>query len=341
MTVILKAVQLTGPNFIFREHLLTPQPPLARAWLRRPIRRRCQCFVLWDVVFTVTPAPMACVQSATRNTCRDSREVDDPAPQERKVWGYGSVGPKLCMGANWKCEWLWHMREETSNKHRFLLFCLSSSSRYLTDSIGWCACGKHNLRTQRRGGWDTPGRANDQVCCFAGPLQKVLADFKRWNMWLVEWMWVFQYSNLFIQCIGYLIVWSSLLLAKWLYQFSLSSLGCLIKSEGWLQHHHFSMLIQIRDVITQTYNTRCSASSSYGFQGWYSFSWQMKRTWENCYVRCFFARILTSLFCQSQLSQSRCSADDSDEHLPGFRSCRLGAAGGWRGGRGERLQQLR
>lgn len=38
----------------------------------------------------VTPAPMACVRSATRNTFRDSREGDGPAPQERKVRLYGA-----------------------------------------------------------------------------------------------------------------------------------------------------------------------------------------------------------------------------------------------------------
>lgn len=62
-----------------------PLTPSVRAWLRRPIRRRCQCFALWDVVSMVTPAPTACAPSATRNTCRDNREGDDPAPQERKV----------------------------------------------------------------------------------------------------------------------------------------------------------------------------------------------------------------------------------------------------------------
>lgn len=33
----------------------------------------------------VTPAPMACAQSAIRNTCRDNKEGGEQAPQERRV----------------------------------------------------------------------------------------------------------------------------------------------------------------------------------------------------------------------------------------------------------------
>lgn len=62
-----------------------PLTPSVRVWLRRPIRRRCQCFALWDAVSMVTPAPTACARSATRNTCRDNREGGDPAPRERKL----------------------------------------------------------------------------------------------------------------------------------------------------------------------------------------------------------------------------------------------------------------
>lgn len=143
-------------NLIFREHLLPPppQPPLARAWLRRPIRRRCQCFVLWDVVSTVTPAPTACVLSATRNTCRDSREVDDPAPQEKKVGLQGA-------GSLHGCEL--GLFQSLQSLLIYILPVLSSSSRYLADSIGWRVCRKHSLRTQRRSGRNAPRGANDQV----------------------------------------------------------------------------------------------------------------------------------------------------------------------------------
>lgn len=50
----------------------------------------------------VTPAPMACAQSAIRNTCRDNKEGGEQAPQERRVrrWkGFNCwVGGKLDAG---------------------------------------------------------------------------------------------------------------------------------------------------------------------------------------------------------------------------------------------------
>lgn len=93
-------------SIIFSQGYPLP-PPLAplSAWLRRPIRPRCQCFAPWDAVSTVTPAPTACARSVTRKTCKDNREGADPALQVREVgrwemhdltqkWGRGS----LCTG---------------------------------------------------------------------------------------------------------------------------------------------------------------------------------------------------------------------------------------------------
>lgn len=90
------SLNLTSPTPFSRNLLSHSLPPLPQApptcsvgaWLRRPTRRRCQCFAQWDAVSMVTPATTACVRSATRNTCRDNREGGDPAPQTRKVWGW-------------------------------------------------------------------------------------------------------------------------------------------------------------------------------------------------------------------------------------------------------------
>lgn len=63
------------------------------------------------------------------------------------------------------------------------------------------------------------------------------------------------------------------------------------------------------------------------------------RKWSLDGLKCIYYSL--SLLCQSQLSQSSNSTDDSYEHLPGFRSCRLRSSGGWRGRGGEYFQQHR
>lgn len=120
-----------------------------------------------------------------------------------------------------------------SSWSEFCIFCLSSSSSYLADSIGRRACGKHSLRTQGRGGWNAPRGANDQVCWLPGAPHVVPRYF--WKMKYddrgknVSWdrcvymvysctclssPWVLDYV-----CI-------SSLLAQWLNQFSSSSTVC-------------------------------------------------------------------------------------------------------------------
>lgn len=74
-----------------------PHPPSQTAWLRRQIRRRCQCFALWDAVSMVTLAPMECVLSATRNICRDNKVGGETVPQVRKVNQSFSVKCTYCI----------------------------------------------------------------------------------------------------------------------------------------------------------------------------------------------------------------------------------------------------
>lgn len=190
---------MTDPIFLFfllpRVILSHPPCPSVTAWLRRPTRPRCQCFAPWDAVSTVTPAPTACARYATRKTCKDNREGDDPAPQVRdegKKWSVYRNVRCGCMKTNYTWNYTLKIIEDQEHidllcwglviiwmcwESRFcfkvtLLLCLISfgfifaRSCYITGRLTWigcCDCGGRTLRVQYRGCWDPSRGANEQV----------------------------------------------------------------------------------------------------------------------------------------------------------------------------------
>lgn len=186
--------------FIFHPRVILSHPPCpsVTAWLRRPTRPRCQCFAPWDAVSTVTPAPTACARYATRKTCKDNREGDDPAPQVRdggeEEWSVYRNVRCGCMKTNYTWNdlkmvrdqehihlfWvvlfyffgIWMCWESRSYFKVTLLLCLISFAFVLAHScfitgrltwIGCCDCGGRTLGVQYRGCWDPSRRTNEQV----------------------------------------------------------------------------------------------------------------------------------------------------------------------------------